>query len=129
MAKNYKPKPFEAIQGVPNKMNTSANLYATMLQSEAFKSLSHRQVRLYLYMKAQYYGALAVEGSQDCFYFNRAMWSEKGYGLYTNQNSFYEDVKALISKGFIEIGESGRFTRKKNIYKYSDKWATWKDDS
>ena len=56
------------------------------------------------------------------------MWKTT-YKLYTNNKSFYEDRDALIERGFIEIVETGKITRTKNIYKFSDSWTDWEDRS
>ena len=48
----YQKKPFES-NGASN--DTSANLYMSMLLSDAWRALTAQQQRLYLYCKAQYY--------------------------------------------------------------------------
>lgn len=101
----------------------------SMLKSPAWMSLKPRAKVLYLYMKAQYYGVKEKNKPEQnplYFVFNQAMWKTT-YKLYTNNKSFYEDRDQLIEKGFIEIIETGKLTRTKNIYKFSDKWIDWKD--
>lgn len=117
--KKYVPKAFESSKGVGD---VSANIYVSMLQNKTWQSLTPRQQRLYIYMKAQYYGQKQIEGQEtESFYFNRSMWKET-YKLYTNEKSFYTDRNALVEKGFITVAECGRTTRTKNIYSFSDKW-------
>lgn len=115
-----------------NQADTSANIYESMLQSLAFKSLNHRQQILYIYCKAQYYGKRKPskdykEQYQDdsCFYMN---WGKAlDYGLYTESSSsnFYKDMKELEKKGFIKKLKSGKDHKEKNVYQYSDAWTTW----
>ena len=52
--KQYTPKNFESSKG---RGDVSANIYASMIQSPAWKKLTKAQQSLYLHMKLQYYGA------------------------------------------------------------------------
>lgn len=73
-------------------------------------------------MKLQLYGQAPIEGyGADCFVFNQAMYS-KVYPIYKSGAQFRRDRDQLIEYGFIEMVECGRFTRTKNIYKFSAKW-------
>lgn len=137
---HYSPKSFEAIgqkfKGIHGAMmaDTSATIFESMLQSDAFKSLNPKQQILYVYCKAQYYGKRKPEKDYpdipqfegaDLFYFNWDIAQE--YGLYKpscNKN-FRNDMQALIQHGFIEIVASGKAQHKKNVYKFSSKWKTW----
>ena len=118
--KQYIPKPWESVGG--NRL--SANIYASMIQSKAWMQLSKNARLLYVYMKLQYYGAknLADHPETD-FVFNWALAS-KTYGLYTNYKQFQNDKNMLITNGFIELIESGKNTRTKSIYRFSDKWQS-----
>lgn len=118
----YTPKPFESVGG--NKL--SANIYVTMLQSPAYLTLSGNAAKLYNYMKLQYFGAKNIsEHPAEDFVFNWGMAS-KTYPLYTNKKQFYKDRDMLIEHGLIEVVECGKNTRTKNIYRFSDKWQSWK---
>lgn len=120
--KKYVPKSFESVNG--NCL--SANLYATMLQSKAWKKLNKGAMVLYLYMKLQYYGARnIVDHPQTDFVFNKAMVTQV-YGLYTNMSQFRKDRDLLIEYGFIEYVENGKNTRTKSIYRFSNKWQQYK---
>lgn len=120
--KAYTPKSFESING--NRL--SANMYATMLQSKAWKKLNKGAMVLYLYMKLQYYGARNIaDHPQTDFVFNKAMVTQV-YGLYTNMSQFRKDRDLLIEYGFIEYVENGKNTRTKSIYRFSDKWQQYK---
>ena len=113
----YKPKPFES-----KGDNLSANIYASMMQSRAWENLTNNARVVYVYMKLQYYGQKPIQGHPPHhFYMNQATL-QKTYKLYTNMKQFRKDRQMLIDNGFIEVVESGRFTRTKNIYKLSDKW-------
>lgn len=129
--RKYKPKGFEST-GISN--DTSANIYESMLLSSAWKDLKPRERQLYLYCKAQYYGKrkpskdypdIEAFQSENCFYLNLAAVVK--YGIYTRNGNkeFYADIKTLAQHGFIEIVSSGKVTKTKSIYKYSDKWQTW----
>ena len=130
--KKYVPKNFESATG---GRDTSANIYDSMLRSDAYKDLTKNQRLLYVYMKNQYYGKrkpgrdypdiLSLQGD-DLFYFNLQL--AKDYGLYTDSNrkSFYEDIHQLEEHGFIKTIASGKATKKKSIYQYCSEWRTWK---
>lgn len=126
--RKYRPKSFESsiAAGEP-----SASIFMSMLRSPAWMNLKPRAQILYLYMKAQYYGVRErrkPEQNPMYFVFNQALW-KKTYKLYSNNTSFYADRNQLIEHGFIEIVETGKLTRTKSIYKFSDKWSDWKDSS
>lgn len=125
----YKPKAFEST-GISG--DVSANLYRSMLESEAFKALTKREKLLYLYCKLQYYGArepgrdfpdLEKLQGPDLFYMNFALASKK-YGLYAtgSRREFYADMKSLCGQGFIELVASGKPTKTRSIYRFSGDW-------
>lgn len=141
----YIPKVFESESSFlePKKdgskaKDVSANIYISMLQSRAWHNLTGKQKELYLYCKAQYFGEKKTKKQHTTtleeingekpdlskrFTMNRSKWCEC-YGLYTEntQKYFYKDIKALQDNGFIKTLESGKTTRTKNIYEFSDKW-------
>ena len=105
--KRYQPKDFESAT-VGNTFDTSANLYHSMLLHSAFQSLTSRQKALYLCMKDQYYCCKNHPNSDRLqFYFNWAL-ANKVYKIYTNKNTFYNDIKVLVEKGFIKIIENNK---------------------
>lgn len=138
--KQYEPKLFESRnrgssfinQRGKSQADTSANIYESMLQSPAFKSLEKRQQILYVYCKAQYYGKRKPskdykEQFQDdsCFYMN---WQKAiDYGLYTEKShsNFYKDMQALEKKGFIKKLKSGKDHKEKSVYQFVDGWINW----
>lgn len=125
MARKHKftPKNFEKV----GASNLSCTLYASMLQSPAWYALSPKAKELYTYMKLQQYGQAPIEGyGADCFVFNKAMYT-KVYPIYKSGAQFRRDRDQLIEYGFIEMVECGRFTRTKNIYKFSAKWQEIKN--
>ncbi len=122
--RRYVKKPFES-KG--SNSDTSANIYMSMLQSEAWHALTPNQQVLYVYCKAQYYAEKKhPNGDPLCFTMNQSKWN-KLYGLYTKNNArgFYRDITALIEHGFIICVESGQATRTKSIYRFSDAWQRY----
>lgn len=114
--KKFKPRDFETTGS-----NLSAAVYASMMQSKAWHNLSNNARVLYLYMKLQLYGAKIKDHPETDFYFNTAM-AQKTYGLYSNMAQFRKDRQQLIDNGFIDVVENGRFTRTKNVYRFSSRW-------
>ena len=108
--------------------DTSANIYESMLKSDAWFDLTATQKVLFLVCKAQYYcQKKKPDGNRFRFTMNRNKWLNE-YKLYSegNQAGFYRDMEALIEKGFIKCEFCGAFTRTRNIYEYSDKWRLYK---
>lgn len=118
--------------------DVSANIYLSMLMSQAWHNLTLKQKELYLYCKAQYFGESKTESEhktnneiekdvnanlQIRFTMNKSKWCEI-YHLYSDggQRHFYKDIKSLVDNGFIKVVESGKTSRTKNIYEFSDKW-------
>lgn len=111
----------------------------SMRRSKAFKSLSKRQIWLLLLCKRQMYsGNKPINDYQafnqsgkihdDDFYLNWALVTKSEDAIYkeTESTPFRRDIKALIEKGFIECVESGRATKKRNVYRMSPDWKFWK---
>ncbi len=139
---DYKPQTWETMGATFQDTNhrtrkdTFARLYESMLTSQAFMTLNSKQKVLYLYCKAQYMGKRKPERDfpdidcfkgSDKFYLS---WKSvlDDYKLYkpSMTANFYNDMKALCEHGLIEIVSSGKRQRMKSIYKFSDKWKTWK---
>ena len=128
--RKYRPKPFEST-GKSN--DTSANIYESMLTHPAFLGLTKNQRFLYLCMKAQYYGKrkpgkdhpeIPELQADEFFYFSRLDAVKYGITKGNGNTEFYKDVDALERAGFIETVVNGRATKKKSIYRFSDKWWT-----
>jgi hypothetical protein len=141
----YKPKSFESeVSFLPKTKkkicakDVSSNIYLSMLMSQAWHDLSLKQKELYLYCKAQYFGEQKKESEHKTnneiqqeinanlsirFTMNKSKWCEI-YHLYSDsgQRHFYKDMKSLVDNGFIKVVESGKTSRTKNIYEFSDKW-------
>lgn len=131
---NKGPDYFESVARTDTQFT---RIYESMLKSPAFMDLSKNQRLLYIYMKAQWIGKgrpgakdeyknIPEAQGNDKFFFNLATAEKYGITTQANHREFYKDIKALVSHGFIEIIASGKVNRKKSIYKYSDKWKTWK---
>lgn len=142
----YIPKSFESQPSfIPKRKNgnnatdVSANIYISMLMSQAWHNLTGKQKELYLYCKAQYYGEKKnlsehitiqekeLKGSVNIekrFTMNKSKWCDI-YGIYSENGKrhFYKDMQALIDNGFVEIIQNGKTNRTKNIYEFSSKWA------
>ena len=123
--KKYQKKLFES---TGESYDVSANIYLSMIKSEAWLSLTKNQRLLYLYLKMQYYSQKRKPNKDDksMFYFNQTKWMNE-YQLYSegNKKSFYNDIEQLIIKGFIDCVSSGKTTRERNIYKYSSRWQNY----
>lgn len=126
---SYVKKPFESDC---TSKDTSANIYVSMLMSENWQKLSKNAQILYVYCKAQYYAEktkpkpfhrqLTEQEQKQCFTMNKSKWKDL-YKIYKSDNGqFNRDIKELIESGFIELVETGKLTRTKNIYMLSDKW-------
>lgn len=129
--RRYEPKAFE---GKQNSSDVSANIYVSMLMSDAWRVLTDGAKVLYLYCKAQYYAEkkkpkpqqtnplkLNEEQLNRCFTMNKSKWKDL-YEIASNQNQFTKNMQMLIDYGFIELIENGKITRTKSIYMLSDKW-------
>lgn len=122
--KKYEKKSFEST-GISS--DTSANIYMSMLLSDAWKNLTANQQRLYLYCKAQYYAEKKKPRDDPlCFTMNKSKWS-KLYGLYDSSNGkgFIRDMTALIQFGFVSCVECGASSKTKSIYRFSAKWREY----
>jgi len=118
--KTQPPEKWESI----GKNNRFVRLFIEQLESPAAKKLNGRQRALYLYMKIEYRGNETKNnpnGKKEQFCFNWQLAHSK-YELYTNQKTFYNDIKVLIEYGFIECVENNKNLRQKNVYAFSDKW-------
>lgn len=120
----YIKKPFEST-GISG--DVSANLYASMLTSQAWLDLTPQQKTLYTCCKLQLY-AEKSKPTEDTATFTMNQWKWRDqYQLYKagNERSFYRDMTALIEHGFIACVESGAYSKRKSIYKFSSKWQKW----
>lgn len=124
MSRKKKPYQKKTFESTCSSSDTSANIYMSMLLSDAWRELTAQQQRLYLYCKAQYYAdKTKPNGDPLCFTMNQSKWCGL-YGLYERSNAkgFYRDMGALIEHGFVSCVECGAITRTKSIYRFSDKW-------
>lgn len=117
----YERKSYETKKPGTNSGEPFAAIYSSMLGSEAWGQLTNNARVLYIYMKMQLFGGKRDGLEEGQFYFNRSTYT-KTYSLYSNPNQFYKDRDLLVKYGFIEIVESGKNTRTKAIYCFSDKW-------
>ena len=135
--KSYEPQPFEhdpRYKQVSGAHNTAfLQLYESMLMSLAYHKLSPRAMMLYNYCKLQQYRQKPEDKREypeeyrrdhQFFVMNKARW-QKLYKLYTNPQSFYDDMSLLIHYGFIDCVECGHNTREKTLYKFSHRWTVY----
>lgn len=108
----------------------------SMLKSDAWKQLSSNQKVLYITCKIQGFKRNdkasfdeQYRGNPRYFTMNRYKYT-KVYALYNsnNQKGFHRDMDALIEHGFIECVISGRATRSKSLYRFSEKWKKYGTD-
>lgn len=143
--KKYQAHPFESAGGYRSrnsdklKDDVSANLYESMLRSQAYMDLTDKQKVLYSYCKLQFFGKRKPQRDfpeveqfkgEDRFYMNVSLAIEE-YGLYPKGSSsnFYRDMAALIEHGFIDRVSSGQSHRQKTVYAYSDRWKKWNPEA
>ena len=127
MSKRKTPYQKKTFESNCTNNDTSANLYMSMLISDAWRALTAQQQRLYLYCKAQYYAEKQKpNGDTLCFTMNQSKWCGL-YGLYEKSNAkgFYRDMAALIEAGFVTCAECGSLTRTKSIYRFSSMWQKY----
>lgn len=117
----YERKAYETRKPGVQTGEPFAAIYSSMMGSEAWGQLSNNARVLYLYMKMQLFGGKRDGLPEGQFYFNRSTYT-KTYRLYSNQNQFYKDRDLLIAYGFIDMIESGKNTRTKAVYQFSDRW-------
>ena len=100
-----------------HKIDTSTNdtkfvqLYHSQLTHKNFVSLSSVAKVVYIYMLDYSNGNMITT------------FPHKIYKTITTKPTFIKCIKELTEKGFIEIEESGRFTRTENKYKFLYKWC------
>lgn len=140
------PKSFESDKPFEKSNDTFASIFRSMILSKAWQSLKPRQRDLYVHCKSEYIGKskddlrqfkaffeqehITIEQQKLFFTMN---WGKvkKGaslYNLYSNPNQFAEDINALIEKGFIDCVLPGADTRRKNLYRFSDRWRKFGEE-
>lgn len=129
------PHPWESAEPYSEKF--FAMIYESMLCSDAWKSLSANQKALYITCKSQGFKQNEKKDFDDdvkenprYFTMNRHKYV-KVYRLYNdnNQNGFIRDMDALIEHGFVECVISGKATRTKSLYRFSQMWVNYGTDS
>jgi len=127
MKKKRQPYEKKAFESTGSSSDTSANIYESMLLSDAWLALTAPCKALYLVCKSQYYSEKNHPNNNPTqFYMNEAKWLSK-YKLYKvgNEKGFYRDMEKLIAGGFISCFECGAATRTRSVYQLSDKWVLY----
>lgn len=135
--RKYTPPTFETMH--PEGRHVYMAIYDTLYTSPAWKKLTDKQVRLYLFCRWQYWAKRENRPGADypdyepyqapeVFYLN---WAKvQSAGLYrSNKKRFYDDVRALCKRGLIESLYNGRGGRDKSVFRLSDLWQKYKAES
>lgn len=135
--RKYTPPTFETMH--PEGRHVYMAIYDTLYTSPAWKELTDKQVRLYLFCRWQYWAKRENRPGADypdyepyqapeVFYLN---WAKvQSTGLYrSNKKRFYDDVRALCKRGLIESLYNGRGGRDKSVFRLSDLWQKYKAES
>lgn len=114
-------------------------IYDTLYTSPAWKELTDKQVRLYIFCRWQYwtkrenrpgadYPDYEPYQAPEVFYLN---WRKvRSAGVYKeNKGRFYADVKALCERGLIECLYNGKSGRRKSVFRLSDLWHKYKGEN
>ena len=135
--RKYTPPTFETMH--PEGRHVYMAIYDTLYPSPAWKELTDKQVRLYLFCRWQYWAKRENRPGADypdyepyqapeVFYLN---WAKvQSAGLYrSNKKRFYDDVRALCKRGLIESLYNGRGGRDKSVFRLSDLRQKYKAES
>lgn len=118
----YKPEAFET----KRSSDHFTRLYDSMLESDAFKSLTHAARTVYLILKLQYRGSF-TGATVICPY-----KEFQSYGM--NTATVRKALSDLEQYGFIRIEHGTRqykdsnLKRQPNEYTFSDKWQEYRKD-
>lgn len=97
-----------------------------MFESEAWKSLSLRQIGLYLTLKHRYKkNPRTLEDNRNEIVFT----TTEALKVYGDSRTFRDDLDVLIDRGFIKQTFSGVPFMKANKYGFSDKWKLYGTDN
>lgn len=135
--RKYTPPTFETIH--PEGRHVYMAIYDTLYTSPAWKELTDKQVRLYIFCRWQYwtkrenrpgadYPDYEPYQAPEVFYLN---WRKvRSAGVYKeNKGRFYADVKALCERGLIECLYNGKSGRRKSVFRLSDLWHKYKGEN
>lgn len=114
MAKKKYVKPtwkYDPKVDTPTNDTKFVQLYHSQMIHKNFLKLSSTAKIVYIYMLDYSNGKMKTEFPNSI------------YSTITTRPTFLKAINELCEKGFIEIVESGRFTRTKNIYKFTSKWS------
>jgi len=88
-----------------------------MIDSPAWQDLKNASIKLYILLKLHYTGE-----NENEITLPYTIAEKSGISKAIIKNAFDD----LIRHGFIDRVVEGRFARIPNVYKLSDKWASWK---
>lgn len=139
-ASPYQRKPYESAKpgsGHGKNGDPYVALYASMTNSRAWHSLTGNQRELYRFCRSQISAKQKpcsefpdYEPYQDdaVFYMGNALGITLGLYAARNgkiSNTFYKDLRVLEERGFIDCLINRRKSRKKSIFRFTDRWKTY----
>lgn len=81
--------------------------------SEAFQTLNHASVNLYVHMMME-------AGGKQTFEMPRLAYSK-----FMSRGGFEKALGELAAHGFIRIEENNAHRKKANVYRFVDEWKNW----
>ena len=112
------------------KNEPHADIFLSMVLSDAWANLTGNAVKLYHLMKMQAYSKNKEKnipknkrmlGKAD-FYFNKALIMHAYPNMYSSMSQFYRDRDCLIENGFIDRIYHSNSPTEKDIFRLSDRW-------
>ena len=124
-------KPYQRRAGSSNQFIA---IYYDLIDSEAWRSLSPMQQRLYIVCVRESHNAKTTpEGGtfdERLFFMNKALRTTV-HKLYppSDTRRFKHDMAKLIEVGFVDCVHSNYKSREPNLYRLSARWGAWGTDS
>ena len=123
-------KPYQRRQGSSNQF---VALYYDLLDSDAWRSLTPMQQRLYVICCRESHNTKTTpEGGtfdERLFFMNKALRTTV-HRLYppSDTRRFKHDMAQLIATGFCDCVQSNYKSREPNLYRLSARWGAWGTD-
>lgn len=134
----YQKQPFESsrygsMEEIKVKTEPKATIYQTMLETEAYQSLSahamllHKVCLLQMFQKKKpFVGGYHVAEDEFCVSYG---YLRKEYPvMFPNDSKIRRAKKELLDKGFIVEVSNGKKQGMRSIFKMSDKWKYYKPE-
>jgi len=117
MAKKITRKTHEDFEGLSDQ-GRFAKITFDMMQSNAWKKLTLRQIGLYLRFKSKFTKNSTGTDTRNNITLPKNEWSK----LYKTPSSYYQDIDELIALGFIRVVTYRGYLRQATIYGFSTMW-------